>query len=110
MKPSLTTINPSTADRTEIEGVIIASPKNNEVASTANIVSSQPRFPGVLRLISASSARLPPSPLLSAAMTISTYFSVTISKNAQNTRLSTPKTWSMSIGSGWWPTKVSFNA
>ena len=44
----------------------------------------------VERLISASRARLPPSPLLSARMMIVTYFSVTMIIIDQKIRLSTP--------------------
>ncbi len=48
------------------------------------------RFSPDERLISASSARLPPSPLLSAFMIVSTYLKVTTSIIDQKTRLSTP--------------------
>ena len=44
-----------------------------------------------VRLISARSARLPPSPLLSARMMMVTYFSVTMIIIDQKIRLSTPK-------------------
>ena len=44
----------------------------------------------VLRLIRASKARLPPSPLLSARMMTVTYFSVTTIIIDQKIRLSTP--------------------
>ena len=47
-------------------------------------------LPPSVRLISASSARLPPSPLLSARMMIVTYFSVTMIIIDQKIRLSTP--------------------
>jgi hypothetical protein len=47
-------------------------------------------LPPVERLISASSARLPPSPLLSARMMMVTYFSVTTIIIDQKIRLSTP--------------------
>ena len=47
-------------------------------------------LPLSVRLISASSARLPPSPLLSARMMIVTYFSVTMIIIDQKIRLSTP--------------------
>ena len=46
-------------------------------------------LPPVVRLISASSARLPPSPLLSARMMIMTYFSVTTIIIDQKIRLRT---------------------
>ena len=64
----------------------------------------------VERLISASSARLPPSPLLSARMMIVTYLSVTMIIIDQKIRLSTPKMWSWSGTSVWWPAKVSRKA
>ena len=48
-------------------------------------------LPPSVRLMSASSARLPPSPLLSARMMIVTYFSVTMIIIDQKMRLSTPK-------------------
>ena len=47
----------------------------------------------VLPDTSASSARLPPSPLLSARMMIATYFTVTTIIIDQNMRLSTPMMW-----------------
>ena len=48
------------------------------------------RLLAVCWLISASSARLPPSPLLSARMITETYFSVTMIIIDQNIRLTMP--------------------
>ena len=48
------------------------------------------RLPEMFWLISASSARLPPSPLLSARMITVTYFSVTMIIIDQNIRLTMP--------------------
>jgi hypothetical protein len=67
-------------------------------------------FPDSVRLISARSARLPPSPLLSARMMMLTYFSVTMIIIDQKIRLSTPTMWSWSTLSSWCPAKVSRNA
>ncbi len=58
-------------------------------------------------LISASRARLPPSPLLSARMITVTYFSVTMTIIDQNIRLTMPYICSSSSGRRWWPANVS---
>ena len=93
--PALTVANPSTADSTDTAGVIMQSPKYNAVARTPRMTRLDvQRPPPLLRWISARSARLPPSPLLSARMMMKTYFSVTISISDQKTRLTTPKMFS----------------
>ena len=52
-----TMVRPSTADSTEMAGVIIASPKNRQVASTPIMTRLAVHFrPGMLREISASRA------------------------------------------------------
>ena len=61
-------------------------------------------------LTSASSARLPPSPLLSARMMIDTYFTVTTIIIDQNIRLTTPMMCAGSSASLWCPAKVSRKA
>ncbi len=58
----------------------------------------------------ASSARLPPSPLLSARMMMATYLIVTTIIIDQNIRLSTPMMCSGSSASLWCPAKVSRKA
>ena len=76
-----TTSRPSTADRTEIAGVIMLSPKNREAPKTPRAASSSlvRALPGTRRrLIKVMSDRMPPSPLLSARMTSSTYLMVTM--------------------------------
>ena len=60
--------------------------------------------------ISASSARLPPSPLLSARMMIVTYFRLTTIIIDQNIRLTTPMMCAGSSASLWCPAKVSRKA
>ena len=51
---------PSTADSTEIAGVIIPSPYSRAVPKSPSITSERPTLPP--RVISAVSARIPPSP------------------------------------------------
>ena len=58
----------------------------------------------------ASSARLPPSPLLSARMMMTTYLIVTTIIIDQNIRLITPMMCAGSSASLWCPAKVSRNA
>ena len=100
--PASTVLSPSTADSTEIAGVIMLSPKNRAVANTPSSTSPrvQRRSPCAEREISASSARLPPSPLLSARMMIATYLIVTTIIIDQKIRLSTPNTLKWSGVSG----------
>ena len=71
-----TTSRPSTADSTEIAGVIMLSPKNSDApkmpsATRIACVRRLPRTP--CRRIKVISARMPPSPSLSARSTSSTY-------------------------------------
>ena len=82
------TSSPSTAESTEIAGVIIASPKNIAAPKMPRPTSHQRSRPwrSVPRETSAVSARMPPSPLLSARMISTTYLSVTTITSAQNTR------------------------
>ncbi len=66
-----TSSKPSTALSTEIAGVMMPSPYNNAVPNTPNetrmpaLATVRPRF----GITSAVSAKIPPSPLLSARMT-----------------------------------------
>ena len=88
------TSSPSTAESTEIAGVIIASPKNIAAPKMPRPTSHQRSRPwrSVPRETSAVSARMPPSPWLSARMISITYLSVTTITSAQNTRDRRPKT------------------
>ena len=77
---------PSTADSTDIAGVIMLSPKN----SAAPKMPTDPSTPNAfvdsrLSPSNASRASRPPSPSLSVRMNVSTYISVTITVMAQNT-------------------------
>jgi len=58
------------------------------------------------RWVSAMSAMVPPSPLLSARTRISTYFSVTMMISDQRISDSTPNT-AGSVASGLWPLAAS---
>ena len=76
-----TTLRPSTADSTDIAGVIMLSPKNSDAPNTPrparmSLVRRLPAAPR--RLINVIRARMPPSPSLSARITSRTYFSVTM--------------------------------
>jgi hypothetical protein len=70
----------------------------------------QRALPPLLREMSASRARLPPSPLLSARTRMATYLRATTMIIAQKIRLSTPNTLVASIASSWWPVKASRKA
>ena len=66
------TLTPSTADRTEMAGVIMLSPKNSDAPKIPSAASAAlaPRPPGTPCLrISVISAMIPPSPSLSARIT-----------------------------------------
>jgi hypothetical protein len=70
------------APRTVIAGVIMPSPYSNEAPKIASSISSgcavdQPPMPGVRSGRRAASARMPPSPWLSARITIAMYFTDT---------------------------------
>ena len=87
-------LSPSTADRTEMAGVIIAvaveqgGPEHAHRHHRSDAVACRCRW----RRSSATSARMPPSPSLSARMTSDTYFIETTSVIDQNTSEMTPKT------------------
>ena len=89
----VTISSPSTADSTEMAGVMIPSPKNSARPNTPNIRS---RWRSSGRSLtdceaSASKAINPPSPWLSARMMSKTYFSETTTVNVQKNRDSTPR-------------------
>ncbi len=69
------TSTPSTADSTEMAGVIMLSPKNRDAPNTpsrARITTVRRRVGPPNRRISVISAMIPPSPSLSARITSST--------------------------------------
>ena len=101
-KIGFTTFSPSTADSTEIAGVITPSPKNSAApAMPITTTTQRPRVVTLVRSANAISARMPPSPRLSARMMTMTYLTVTVSISAQNTRLSTPRISHRSIPPSW---------
>ena len=80
------------ADSTEIAGVITLSPKTWQRRAPAPMAAVRRRpAAGSCRSTSANSARMPPSPSLSARSTSSTYLIDTISVTAQKIIDNTPK-------------------
>ena len=93
----VTSVSPSTADNTEIAGVMTASPKNMEAPTTPSRNTSAVRRPNA-RVASAVNDRVPPSPLLSARSSRSTYLIATTTINAHTISESTPSTMSRVTG------------
>ena len=87
----VTISSPSTADSTEIAGVMTPSPKNRQAPVMP--ISARALRRGLLvtpRWASTISARMPPSPRLSARITSSTYLTVTMRMSDQKNSDSTP--------------------
>ena len=97
------TLTPSIAESTEIAGVIMLSPKNNEApktpsAASASFVRRPPRIPR--RRISVIRAMIPPSPSLSARITSRTYVTVTMIVTDQKMSDTIPKTLVLDTATG----------
>jgi hypothetical protein len=90
-------LSPSTAESTEIAGVITLSPRNIAAPMMPRIMTNGARRP-TARNASAIRASVPPSPLLSARSRISTYLTVTTRISAQRIIDSTPSTISRVTG------------
>ena len=87
------TARPSTALKTEMAGVMTPSPNKSAAPATAKNATNEIRPGRATRRCSgtsASKAKMPPSPLLSAFMMKIRYFTVTTSVNAQNNSDRTP--------------------
>jgi hypothetical protein len=84
-------LRPSTADSTEIAGVIIESPRNIAAPIRPSRKTSVVRLPSAL-VASAVSDSVPPSPLLSARNSSKTYLRVTTTISAHRISDSTPRT------------------
>jgi len=93
----VTSVSPSTADNTEIAGVMTASPKNMEAPTTPSRKTSAVRRPNA-RVASAVNDSVPPSPLLSARSSRSTYLIATTTISAHRISESTPSTMSRVTG------------
>ena len=93
-KAGLASLSPSTADSTEIAGVMTESPRNIDAPMTPRSRIKGVRRPAA-RVASAISDKVPPSPLLSARNSNSTYFSVTVTISAQTMSDKTPSTMSL---------------
>ena len=94
LKEGLRSSRPSTALNTEMAGVISASQKKNAVPASASPTATLAQVLPVIsrRCASANSARIPPSPSLSARMMIVRYFRVTEIARLQKISDSTPST------------------
>ena len=93
------TSRPSTADSTDIAGVITPSPKNRQApAMPISVRVLRMPVPTETRCASAINARMPPSPRLSACITSITYFTVTISTSDQNISERMPMTSAVASG------------
>jgi len=91
--PGSTILRPSTADSTEIAGVIMLSPKNSAAPNTPRAASSiavRRLFGTAHRFSRVISAMMPPSPWLSARITNVTYVSVTMIITDQKISDTTP--------------------
>ena len=98
-RPGAETSSPSTADSTEIAGVMTPSPKNRQApAIPTSAMALRIWVPTETRCASAISARMPPSPWLSARMTRVTYLIVTISTSDQKISDRTPSISTLVIG------------
>ena len=95
--PASTSFRPSTADSTEIAGVITESPRNIAAPIMPSSNTSGVRRPSA-RVASAVSESVPPSPLLSARSRSRTYLSVTTMISAHRISDSTPSTMSRVTG------------
>src|SRR3954451_13728926 len=84
-------LRPSTADSTEIAGVIMESPMNIEAPTTPSASKGQLLRPNA-RCPNAINDSVPPSPLLSARNSSRTYLAVTTMNSAQRISDSTPST------------------
>ncbi len=96
------TSKPSTALSTEMAGVINPSPYNNAVPNTPSI--TRPAICRLLRAVcitSAVSAKIPPSPRLSARMTSARYLTEMITINAQKAMEATPRALVSTTGRSW---------
>ena len=91
------TSRPSTAESTEMAGVMTESPKNSAAPKTPRRATAEAIRPGFkLRRTLVARARIPPSPSLSARSTKQTYFRVTMRMSTQMMQEMTPVTSSSS--------------
>ncbi len=102
----MATSKPSTADSTEIAGVIRPSPYSSDVPNTPSVTTAAATLVTVWPsggMTSEVSARMPPSPWLSARMTSSRYLRQITMISDQNAIDATPYAlvWLIS-SSAWW--------
>ena len=90
-KSGVTSTSPSSADSTEIAGVMIASPENSAAPATPRKNTRVERRPSAF-CASAISESVPPSPLLFARNRNSTYLAVTVKNSAHRISETVPTT------------------
>jgi hypothetical protein len=100
-KAGVANFNPSTAESTEIAGVITESPRNIDAPTIPSANTTSVRRPNA-RVASAVSDSVPPSPLLSARSRINTYLIVTATMSDQRIIDKTPSTVSRVSGPPAW--------
>ncbi len=83
--PASASSRPSSADSTEIAGVMMASPENSAAPATPRKNTVAVRWPSAC-WASAISDSMPPSPLLSARIRNRTYLAVTVKNSAQSSK------------------------
>ena len=111
----LKTISPSTAESTDIVGVMMPSPNNKPAPAMASMVMmKRPRRACAEspRGINESNAKMPPSPRLEARQMVKMYFTFTTKSSSQNTIERMPRINSSSMFFPDLPRwiKASFNA
>ena len=110
-KAGVATLMPSTAPSTEMAGVMTPSPYSSAAPNRPSPIRSARARPALARgRTRARSARMPPSPRLSARSTKLTYLKETTKLIDQNTSDITPITFSRVAGMLWWPPKHSLSA
>ena len=104
------TRKPSTAASTEMAGVITPSPYSSAAPKMPSMIRMERFLASAPGRTSASRARIPPSPRLSARSTSAMYLKETTKLSDQNTSDSTPRTFSGVSGTACFPLKHSLRA
>ena len=97
----MATPSPSTADSTEMAGVMTPSPYSNAAPNRAANTTHTPERLSLRPGTRANSAKMPPSPLLSARMMNDRYFTATTMMSDQKNSDKRPSTESCVTGIAW---------
>ena len=106
----VTTPSPSTALSTEMAGVMMPSPYSRAAPNRPTAIRTPRSEVAVRERTSATSARMPPSPSLSARITNTRYLIETMTMSDQKISESTPSTLPVVTGTAWDPEKHSRSA